>query len=43
MSYLVQKAMRWAEMPLDAWLQELLADETAMARVREMLGIKSES
>ncbi len=42
-SYLVQKAMRWADMPLDAWLQEVLADETAMARVREMLGIRSES
>lgn len=42
-SYLVQKAMRWAEMPLEAWLQELLSDETAMARVREMLGIKGES
>jgi type VI secretion system protein ImpA len=41
-SYLVQKAMRWADMPLDAWLQEVLADETAMARVREMLGIKVE-
>jgi type VI secretion system protein ImpA len=42
-SYLVQKAMRWADMPLDAWLQELLADETTMARVREMLGIRAES
>lgn len=42
-SYLVQKAMRWADMPLDAWLQEVLADETAMARVREMLGIRGES
>ena len=42
-SYLVQKAMRWADMPLEAWLQEVLADETAMARVREMLGIKGES
>jgi type VI secretion system protein ImpA len=42
-AYLVQKAMRWADMPLDAWLQELLADETAMARVREMLGIRGES
>ena len=42
-SYLVQKAMRWADMPLDAWLQEVLADETAMGRVREMLGIKAES
>jgi len=41
-SYLVQKAMRWAEMPLEAWLQEVVSDETAMARVREMLGIKSE-
>ncbi len=42
-SYLVQKAMRWSEMPLEGWLQEVLADETAMARVREMLGIKAES
>jgi len=42
-AYLVQKAMRWAEMPLEAWLQEVLADENAMARVREMLGIKGES
>jgi type VI secretion system protein ImpA len=40
-AYLVQKAMRWADMPLEAWLQEVLADETAMARVREMLGIRS--
>src|SRR5262245_49197510 len=42
-SYLVQKAMRWADMPLDAWLQEVLVDETSMARVRELLGIRSES
>jgi type VI secretion system protein ImpA len=40
-SYLVQKAMRWADMPLDAWLQEVLVDETSMARVRELLGIRS--
>lgn len=42
-AYLVQKAMRWAEMPLEDWLKEVLADETAMGRVREMLGIKGES
>lgn len=39
-AYLVQRAMRWAEMPLEDWLQEVLGDETALGRVRDTLGIK---
>ncbi len=39
-AYLVQRAIRWADMPLDAWLHEVLADEGVLSRVKETLGIK---
>jgi type VI secretion system protein ImpA len=41
-AYLVERAMRWAEMPLEAWLHEVLADDATMARLRDLLGIKHE-
>lgn len=42
-SYLVQRAARWGEISLDKWLEEVVGDPTALARIRETLGIKSET
>lgn len=42
-SYLVQRAARWGEMPLEAWLREVIKDDTVLGGVRETLGIKEES
>jgi type VI secretion system protein ImpA len=39
-SYLVQRAVRWGEMPLEAWLQDVINDDTVLSRVRETLGLK---
>jgi type VI secretion system protein ImpA len=45
-SYLVQRAARWGEMPLDEWLQEVIKNDGVLGEVRETLGLgmtKSES
>ena len=39
-SYLVQRAVRWGEMPLEAWLQNVIHDESVLDQLREMLGLK---
>jgi type VI secretion system protein ImpA len=39
-SYLVQRAVQWGEMPLEAWLGEVIGDGAVLARVRETLGLK---
>jgi type VI secretion system protein ImpA len=39
-AYLVQRAVRWGEMPLDEWLQDVIHDETVLGQLREMLGMK---
>ena len=41
-SYLVQRAARWGELSLDRWLEEVVADPTTLAHIRETLGIKPE-
>ncbi len=41
-SYLVQRAARWGQMPLDEWLQEVIKNPGVLGEVRETLGIKSE-
>ena len=42
-SYLVQRAARWGEMPLDEWLREVIKDDSVLGGVRETLGIKKQS
>lgn len=42
-AYLVQRAARWGEMPLEEWLREVIKDESVLGGVRETLGIKEES
>jgi type VI secretion system protein ImpA len=39
-SYLVQRAVRWGEMPLEAWLQNVIHDESVLAQLHETLGLK---
>lgn len=41
-AYLVQRAVQWGEMPLEAWLQEVISDDAVLARVRETLGLKGQ-
>lgn len=39
-SYLVQRAVRWAELPLEEWLQYVVHDATVLENIRETLGLK---
>jgi type VI secretion system protein ImpA len=39
-SYLIQRAVRWGEMPLEQWLQDVISNEDVLGRVRETLGLK---
>jgi type VI secretion system protein ImpA len=41
-SYLVQRAIRWGEMPLETWLQDVIKDDTVLAHLRETLGLRSD-
>jgi type VI secretion system protein ImpA len=40
-AYLVQRAVRWGNMPLDSWLQDVIKDENVLSSIRETLGIGS--
>jgi type VI secretion system protein ImpA len=39
-SYLVQRAITWGQMPLDAWLGDVIKDNNVLAGLRETLGLK---
>lgn len=41
-AYLVQRAARWGEMPLEEWLREVIKDDSVLDGLRETLGIKEE-
>jgi type VI secretion system protein ImpA len=38
-SYLVQRAIHWGQMPLEAWLAEVVKDEVVLGHLRETLGL----
>lgn len=40
-AYLADRAARWGEMPLHAWLRSVLKDEGALSQVEELLGVES--
>ncbi|HEX8091407.1 MAG TPA: type VI secretion system protein TssA [Blastocatellia bacterium] len=42
-SYLVQRAIKWGQMPLDAWLQDVIKNDGVLDQLRETLGLKKES
>ena len=38
-SYLVQRAVKWGNMGLETWLQEVIKDESVLFQLRETLGV----
>jgi len=38
-SYLVQRAVKWGEMPLETWLQEVIKDQSVLVQLKETLGV----
>jgi type VI secretion system protein ImpA len=42
-SYLVQRAIKWGQMPLEIWLQDVIKDGTVLGQLRETLGLGSSS
>ncbi|MBX7053352.1 MAG: type VI secretion system protein TssA [Pyrinomonadaceae bacterium] len=38
-AYLVNRAVKWGNMPLDSWLQEVIKDSATLEQINEMLGI----
>ncbi len=38
-AYLVERAVAWADMPLDQWLSEVVEDEGLLERIRERIGV----
>ncbi len=41
-AYLVQRAAKWGEMPLEEWLNEVIKSEDVLGSVRETLGLKDD-
>jgi type VI secretion system protein ImpA len=39
-SYLVGRAIRWGEMPLEEWLHDVIGNDDVLSRVRETLGLR---
>jgi len=39
-AYLAEKAARWGEQPLHAWLRSVIKDDVSLARLEELLGIE---
>ncbi|MEJ7848687.1 MAG: type VI secretion system protein TssA [Pyrinomonadaceae bacterium] len=37
-SYLVQRAVKWGNMPLESWLQDVIKDQSVLFQLRETLG-----
>jgi type VI secretion-associated protein, ImpA family len=40
-SYLVQRAVKWGNMPLENWLQEVIKDQSVLVQLKETLGFGS--
>jgi type VI secretion system protein ImpA len=41
--YLIQRAVKWGNMPFETWLQDVVKDENVLHQIRETLGINSGS
>jgi type VI secretion system protein ImpA len=42
-SYLVQRAIKWGQMPLDMWLEDVIKDGLVLGNLRETLGLRPSS
>lgn len=40
-SYLVTRAVKWGNMPLESWLQDVIKDETVIYQLRQTLGFNT--
>lgn len=40
-SYLVQRAVKWGNMPLESWLEEVIKDGGVLTNLRETLGLQN--
>ncbi|CAN5355896.1 type VI secretion system protein TssA [soil metagenome] len=41
-AYLVQRAVKWGNMPLEVWLQDVIKDETVIFQIRQTLGFNTQ-
>jgi type VI secretion system protein ImpA len=41
-AYLAEKAARWGEQPLHAWLRSVIKDDASLARLEDLLGIETD-
>ena len=41
-SYLVQRAVKWGNMPLENWLQDVIKDESVILQLRQTLGFNTD-
>jgi len=41
-SYIVQRAVKWGNMPLELWLQDVIKDETVLYNLRQTLGLSTD-
>lgn len=39
-SYLIQRAIKWGQMPLELWLEDVINDGAVLGKLRETLGLK---
>jgi type VI secretion system protein ImpA len=39
-SYLLERAIRWGQIPLKSWLDEVVKDQSVLAQIRETLGLR---
>lgn len=42
-SYMLQKTIKWSQMPLHEWLTHVIKDENPLEAVQEMLGVQQQS
>ena len=40
-SYLINRAVKWGNMPLESWLQDVIKDETILVQLRQTLGFNT--
>ncbi len=41
-AYLVQRAVKWGNMPLESWLQDVIKDESVLFQLRQTLGLETD-
>jgi type VI secretion system protein ImpA len=42
-AYLVQRAIKWGQMPLEVWLEDVIKDGSVLGHLKETLGLKKET